>query len=120
MDTKKKAKLITVSHTAIGVMFSPGNPSLVAVANFDAAKLSPRLAKVFSKIEKSGSGGVKVKTLDKDDRWSARFLLKIKALRDVPEPKEEKKPKASQKPAKALTITNAAKNRKKNNFAKAA
>jgi len=38
----------------------------------------------------------------------------------VPEPKEEKKPKASQKPAKALTITNAAKNRKKNNFAKAA
>jgi|SRR5580704_12368095 hypothetical protein len=126
-DKSTKPKLITVWHTAIGVKFSPGNPSLVAVADYDAAKLSPRLAKVFSKIEKSGRDGVKVKTLDKDDRWSARFLLKIHALRDVPEPKDEKVEKKSGKKApKALTIAKVAKNRvamkskKRNALAKAA
>jgi hypothetical protein len=107
-DKEKKPKLISVPHTAIGTNFSPGNPSLAVVADFDAAKLSPRLAKVFAKIEKSGRTGVKVKTLDRDDRWSCRFLLKIHALKDIPEPKEEKaEKKTSKKPAKTVAIARA-------------
>src|SRR5690349_15727431 len=82
----KKPKLITVWHTAIGVTFSTGNPSLVTVAGYDAAKLSPRLAKFFAKVAKGGKNGIKVKGLSKDDRWTARFLLKIKALREIAEP----------------------------------
>jgi hypothetical protein len=100
----KKPKLITIWHTAIGVKFSPGNPSLVTVAGYDAAKLSPRLAKFFAKVAKGGKNGIKVKGLSKDDRWTARFLLKIKALREIAEPKAAapKKPVAK-KPARAAT-----------------
>jgi hypothetical protein len=106
----KQPKLITIWHTAIGVKFSPGSPSLVTVAGYDAAKLSPRLAKFFAKVAKGGKSGVKVKGLNKDDRWTARFLLKIKALREIAEPKKPaappkkptaKKPVRTTAPAKA-------------------
>jgi hypothetical protein len=110
MKTKtKQPKLITVSHTAIGVKFSPGNPSLVTVAGYAAAKLSPRLAKFFAKVAKGGKSGIKVKGLGKDDRWTARFLLKIKALREIAEPKatapkkRAAKKSAAKKPARAST-----------------
>jgi hypothetical protein len=107
MKTKtEQPKLIAVTHTAIGVNFSPGNPSLVTVAGYDAAKLSPRLAKFFAKVAKGGRTGIKVKDLGKDDRWTARFMLKIKALREIAEPKPKasapKKP-AAKKPARATT-----------------
>jgi hypothetical protein len=102
----KQPKLITVTHTAIGVNFSPGNPSLTTVAGYDAAKLSPRLAKFFARVAKGGRTGIKVKGLGKDDRWTGRFLLKIKALREIAEPKAKaaavKKP-AVKKPARATT-----------------
>ena len=118
METKKKPKLITITHTAIGVKFSPGNPSLVTVAGFDAEKLSSPLAKFFARVAKSGSDGVKVKTLDKDDRWSARFLLKIHALKDIPEPTEEKK--VTKKPAKAAAKPATVKSKARHTLAKAA
>lgn len=86
-----KPKLITVPHVAIGVNFSPGNPTLVVQENFKPDRLSPRLAKVFARVAKSGRGGVWVKSLNRDDRWSARFLLKIKALREIPEAAEKER-----------------------------
>jgi hypothetical protein len=107
----KQPKLITIWHTAIGVKFSPGSPSLVTVAGYDAAKLSPRLAKFFAKVAKGGKSGVKVKGLNKDDRWTARFLLKIKALREIAAPKPKaavpKKP-AAKRAARASAPTKAA------------
>jgi hypothetical protein len=111
MKTKtKQPKLITVTHTAIGVKFSPGNPSLLAATGYKPDRLSPRLAKFFAKVAKGGKGGIKVKGLGKDDRWTARFLLKIKALREIAEPKAKvaapKKP-AAKKPARATTPTRA-------------
>jgi len=106
----EKSKLIVVSHEAIATRFSKGNPSLVTVADFDEKRLSPRLAKVFARVHKAGREGVRVKTLDRDDRWSARFLLSIKALRDMPDPDAEKKPtKAKVKVTKKLSIAKAAK-----------
>jgi hypothetical protein len=114
--TIKKPKLITVWHTAIGVKFSPGDPSLVAVTGYDAAKLSPRLAKFFAKVAKGGRRGIKIQGLGKDDRWTARFLLKIKALRELSEPKTNaaapkkspaEKPARAASPAKAPTAASA-------------
>jgi|SRR5271170_3370659 len=106
-DKEKKPKLITVWHTALGFNFSPGNSTLITVPGYDAAKLSPRLAKVFAKIEKSGRAGVRVKTLGKDDRWSARFLLKIHALKEIPEQAEKAEKKTSKKDQKAAAIAKA-------------
>jgi hypothetical protein len=112
-DKSTMPKLITVTHTAIGVKFSPGNPSLLVMPSFNPERLSPRLAKFFAKVAKSGSGGIKVKTLSKDDRWSARFLLKIHALRDILEPKKTvaskkasaKRPARLSRPAKGAAVT---------------
>jgi hypothetical protein len=89
----KKPKLITVPVTSLGISFSPGDPHLVAVRGYDATKLSAKLAKVFRKIEKRGRAGLRLSTLDRYRRWSARFLLKIKALREVPEAKKKTAPK---------------------------
>jgi hypothetical protein len=89
----KQPKLITVTHIAIGVKFSPGNPSLVVVAGLDPDRLSPRLAKYFARVAKGGKSGIKLKGLGKDDRWTARFLLKIKALREMAELKKMVVPK---------------------------
>jgi hypothetical protein len=89
----KKPKLITVPVTSLGISFSPGDPHLVAVRGYDATKLSDKLAKVFRKIEKRGRAGLRLSALDRYRRWSARFLLKIKALREVPEAKKKAAPK---------------------------
>jgi hypothetical protein len=99
----KKPKLITVPVTSLGISFSPGDPRLVAVRGYDATKLSPKLAKVFRKIEKRGRAGVRVSALDRYRRWSARFLLKIGALREVPDAKKKAVPKraSAKKPARA-------------------
>ncbi len=107
----KKPKLITVPVTSLGISFSPGDPSLVAVRGYDATKLSDKLAKVFRKIEKRGRAGLRLSALDRYRRWSARFLLKIGALREVPEGKKKavakrapaKKPARASTPAKAST-----------------
>jgi hypothetical protein len=100
----KKPKLITVPVTSLGISFSPGDPRLVAVVGYDAVKLSDKLAKVFRKIEKRGRAGLRLSALDRYRRWSARFLLKIGALREIPDPetgKAGKKAGAQKKPAKA-------------------
>lgn len=55
---QKKLKLITAPVTSLGISFSPGDPTLVAVAGYDATKLSDKLAKVFRKIEKRGRAGL--------------------------------------------------------------
>jgi hypothetical protein len=52
----KKVKLITVPVTSLGISFSPGDPTLVAVAGYEVTKLSAKLAKVFRKIEKARKG----------------------------------------------------------------
>src|SRR5216684_1377567 len=108
MDTKKKQKLIVVSHTAAGPKFSPGNPTLKINPVFkDADRLSPRLAKFWARMKKAGSGGLKVKNLDYDSAWSARFLILIKALRDVPDAEAAKvatKKSSGKKSTKHLTI----------------
>jgi hypothetical protein len=124
MDTKKKLKSkkpsIVVSHTAAGPKLSGTNARLVINSSFkDAERFSPRLKKFWAKVVRSGKGGLKVKTLDYGDQWSARFLIQIKALRDVPGPKEEKAA-TTKKSGKAVPITKTAKNPKKNNLAKAA
>jgi hypothetical protein len=99
----KKPKLITSPFTSLGISFSPGDPHLVAVRGYDATKLSAKLAKVFRKIEKRGRAGLRLSALDRYRRWSARFLLKIGALREVPEAKKKAAPKraAAKKPASA-------------------
>jgi hypothetical protein len=100
---QKKLKLITAPVTSLGISFSPGDPTLVAVAGYDATKLSDKLAKVFRKIEKCGSAGLRLSALDRYRRWSARFLLKIKALREIPEAKEEKAEKTARKKSAKAT-----------------
>jgi hypothetical protein len=105
----KKPKLITVPVTSLGISFSPGDPTLVAVRGYDATRLSDKLAKVFRKIEKCGRAGLRLSALDRYRRWSARFLLKIGALREVPAKKKAgpKKP-AAKKPARASAPAKAA------------
>jgi hypothetical protein len=100
MKTKKakKSKLITVPVTSLGISFSPGDPRLVAVRGYDATRLSDKLVKMFRRIEKRGRAGVRRSALDRYRRWSARFLLKIGALREVPEAKKRVAPKRA--PAK--------------------
>jgi hypothetical protein len=93
-----KPKLITVPVTSLGIKFSPGDPYLVAVRGYDATRLSGKLRKVFLKIEKRGRAGLRLSALDRYRRWSARFLLKIGALREVPEAK--KKVASKRAPAK--------------------
>ena len=102
----EKPNLIAVSHSAIGVKFSPGNPTLLVAAGYNPDRLSPRLAKFFARVAKGGKSGIKVKGLDKDDRWTARFLLKIKALREIAEPKASVAPKKAKakKPAPATAV----------------
>jgi hypothetical protein len=109
-NKSKKPKLITVPVTSLGISFSPGDPSLVAVRGYDATRLSAKLAKVFRKIEKRGSAGLRLSALDRYRRWSARFLLKIKALREVPEAKKKAAPKkpSAKKPARATAPAKAA------------
>jgi hypothetical protein len=106
----KKPKLITVPVTSLGISFSPGDPHLVAVRGYDASKLSDKLGKVYLKIQKRGRAGLRLSALDRYRRWSARFLLKIKALREIAEPKEKAVPKraAAKKPARASAPTKAA------------
>jgi hypothetical protein len=106
----KKPKLITVPVTSLGISFSPGDPHLVAARGYDATKLSAKLAKVFRKIEKRGRAGLRLSALDRYRRWSARFLLKIGALREVPEAKKKAAPKKSsaKKPARASAPAKAA------------
>jgi hypothetical protein len=106
----KKPKLITSPFTSLGISFSPGDPRLVAVRGYDATKLSDKLAKVFRKIEKRGRAGLRLSTLDRYRRWSARFLLKIGALREVQEAKKKATPKkpAAKKPARASAQAKAA------------
>jgi hypothetical protein len=109
----KKPKLITVPVTSLRISFSPGDPHLVAVRGYDATRLSDKLAKVFRKVEKRGRAGLRLSALDRYRRWSARFLLKIGALREVPEAKKKAAPKraAAKKlarvgaPAKAQVAT---------------
>jgi hypothetical protein len=101
----KKPKLITVPVTSLGISFSPGDPTLVAVRGYDATKLSAKLAKVFRKIEKRGRAGLRLSSLDRYRRWSARFLLKIGALREVPQAKQKAAPKRA--PAKKTARSNA-------------
>ena len=100
---KNKTKLITVPVTSLGISFSPGDPRLVAVRGYDATKLSTKLAKVFRKIERRGRAGLRLSGLDRYRRWSARFLLKIGALREVPEAKKKAASKraAAKKAARA-------------------
>jgi hypothetical protein len=101
---EKKPKLISSPFTSLGVTFSRGNPSLVAVPGFDVTKLSEKLRRVFEMVERHGSAGIKVKDLDRYRRWNARFLLKIRAfreIRDTGEGKADKKAGAKKKPAKA-------------------
>ncbi len=109
MKTKKekKPKLITVPVTSLGINFSPGDPALVAVRGYDATRLSGKLAKVFHLVRKRGRAGLRLSALDRYRRWSARFLLKIGALREVPEVKEEKARKTGpKKPAKVASPKN--------------
>ncbi len=115
MKTKKE-KSIVVSHSKAGPKFSPGNPSLMINPGFkDAERFSPRLAKFWAKVVKAGRGGLKVAGLHYDDQWSARFLIGIKALRDVPDPEAKKSS------GKDLTIAKAARRKTaKNPLAKAA
>jgi hypothetical protein len=102
---EKKPKLISSPFTSLGITFSPGNPSLVTAAGYDVARLSEKLRKVFFLVEKHGSAGMKVKDLDRYRRWNARFLLKIHALREVPDREAgkagKKKAGPRRKPAKA-------------------
>lgn len=106
-SNKPKKKLITVPVTSLGISFSRGNPSLVATVGYDATRLSGKLAKVFHLVRKRGRAGLRLSALDRYRRWSARFLLKIGALREVPEAREEKARKtASKKPAKAASPKN--------------
>ncbi|SRR5260370_9135467 len=92
----KKANIIRTTHKAIRYRFPRGNPAIVA-RPFAAARLSPRLAKLYAKIHKGGKAGVSVKRLDRDERWAARQLVEVGALRAVPN--EEK---SASKKAKAL------------------
>jgi hypothetical protein len=102
---EKKPKLIRSPFTSLGVTFSRGNPSLVTAAGYDVARLSEKLRKVFFLVEKYGSAGMKVRDLDRYRRWNARFLLKIHALREIPDReagKAGKKAGPKRKPAKAV------------------
>ena len=85
------------------VSFSAGYLRLVAVRGYVSSRLTPKLAKVFRKIEKRGRAGLRLSALDRYRRWSARFLLKIGALREVPEAKKKAAPKRA--PAKKPTRT---------------
>jgi hypothetical protein len=104
----KKPKLITSPFTSLGISFSPGDPRLVAVRGYDATRLSAKLAKVFRKIEKRGRAGLRLSALDRYRRWSARFLLKIGALREVPEAEKKAAPKrgAAKKAARTAAPAN--------------
>ena len=106
----KKPKLITVPVTSLGISFSAGDPTLVAVRGYDATRLSEKLAKGFRKIEKRGRAGLRLSALDRYRRWSARFLLKIGALREVLEAKKKAAPKksAAKKPVRASVPAKAA------------
>jgi hypothetical protein len=61
-------------------------------------------------IEKRGGAGLRLSALDRYRRWSARFLLKIKALREVPEAKKNAGPTklAAKKPARVGASAKAA------------
>ncbi len=125
MDTKKeKQKLIVVSHTKAGKPFTPGNPTLVINPSFkDSERFSPRLAKFWEKVIRAGKKAVQVNTLDYDQKWSARYMRDLGALKEIPDPEATKaatKKSSGKKTPKALTIAKTVKNRQKNNLAKAA
>lgn len=79
MKTKKQ-QLIVVPTDGIKTKFSKEANKLVAVTSFkDASRLSPRLARFFARSKKS----VQLKSLDRADRWTARFLLHLGAVKEV-------------------------------------
>jgi len=118
-DTKKRVTLeVPVEKRAAGVKLPFGNPLIIARG--DGSKLPENLARVFEKIEKHGKDGVRLNTIcpksseGRYARWLIRTLVKLEAVKAVPEEAATTKPKASKK----LTIAGAVA-KKKRHLAKA-
>ena len=100
---KEKVTLVPTEKRAKGVRLPTGNPTLVAGTQADAEKLPANLAAIYAKVEAKSKDGIRLAALcpkgsaGRYARWLIRQLVKLGALKAVPEEKEKKAKVAPQR-----------------------